>query len=103
MTNFDKKMFGSHNEQTIVEAEASICNKKNNTKGKLVLTNCRLMFCVNGKLLHEFMLDEIKSLSINRLIWLYSNGFSLSYNDSLYKFRVQYPDDWIHLIQFQQD
>ncbi|MBS2210760.1 hypothetical protein KEM09_05085 [Carboxylicivirga mesophila] len=90
-------------EKNVIETEAQMVIYEQLKKGKLVLTNHRLIFInEDGEVVKYFMLNNIDYLSISKVLGFMSNGFRLCYNDSLYKVRVKYPDDWIKLILLQK-
>ena len=88
------------NESSFVETDAKINLANKNVRGSLILTDNRLIFRSELiDLTKKFLLNKVHSVSLYKRWGLFNIGFCFLYEGTIYKLRVNYPNDWIKLIQ----
>ncbi|NMM48324.1 hypothetical protein [Marinigracilibium pacificum] len=68
--------------------------------GELALTNKRLLFLHNGLEIKSIFLKNISSVKCSINKFKLKNGLLVASDDNVYKYTVDYPEDWENLIQY---
>ncbi|WP_224489335.1 hypothetical protein [Robertkochia flava] len=69
-------------------------------KGELLLTSEALLFKMPGKKQPLLLLTEIDKVKFSRNVFFIKNGFVLFTEDTVHKFHIRYPKDWVELIEY---
>lgn len=97
-----KSNFVANNEKLVVETSAQLVLEEDVIDGVLVLTDKRLLFFNKDSVVeHDFNLVKIESISIFRLWKFFDKGISVIHDNLKYLIQVEYPGDWMKLINRQ--